>query len=144
MTHFVQASGWARILCKWTGWIHMVWGNQGHFKTMTLKSYGAFCFSLVLHILSHHLTLLITWVLFFQPVAPSLICSHYRNTSICIYFLFCLCLLLLGRFLSAGVIGSGCINWWAEAADWELSQLHSQGYKWCCLTGGHCINRHYG
>jgi hypothetical protein len=35
-------------------------------------------------------------------------------------------LLFIGRFLTAQITDSGCINWKAWAVDWELSQLSSQ------------------
>lgn len=65
--------------------------------------------------------------LFFQLVIPSLIWfSWYEHLYPLSFLSVCVCLLLLGRFLTAWVIGSGCINWWAEAADRELSRPHSQ------------------
>ena len=105
---------------------------------MPPKSYETFCFSLVLQTLNHDLTWLFSWsfisqvdytlfdliLIIWTPLSTSLF-------SVCVS----VCLLLLVRFLTAWVIGSGCINWrWAETADMELFQPHSQGYKWCCLA----------
>lgn len=145
-THFVQTLISARILCKWTCWIKMGWRSKGHFKTLPPKPCRTFYFSLVLHTLNHEQIWVFTWISIF-PVGYTLIdlilvtCTPLYTS---IPYFVGMCLLLLGRFLTAWVIGSGCINWCTEAADTDLSQPHSQGYKRCCLARGHCINGHYG
>lgn len=110
----------------------MFWGSKGPFKTLPLKSYEIFCFSLVLQTLNHDLTWLFSWIFIFQVgyILIDLIFFIWILLSMSISYFVCVrvsvCSLFLVRFLTAWVIGSSCINWWAESADMELSQPHSR------------------